>query len=603
MKYSDYFIESLVKLGYTHCFFVAGGNVMHLLESARTRMECIAVVHEVSAGIGAEYFNVANRGSGKRAFAMVTAGPGITNLSTAIGGAWLESRELLIVGGQARTDFITHPEVRQIGHQQIDGRSIVEPMSKLSLTVTEPLGINELKNITDFSKSGRKGPVFIEICLDITAMEVDKSALESAPLREKYEEPKITESFTPEQSAQLLGLLKESTRPLFLVGGGLDFQTFSALLPQLMELGIPIATTWNAVDYLDFNHPIYAGRPNTYGMRWANAVIQQADLVITLGARLGLQQTGFAWEDFVPVGKVIRIELDINEINLDQPRTDMKINMDAANGLSKILDISEAKKSSSNYSDWRSFISGLRDQLPVVENATFQYPEFTNPFEFVAELSALLNEKDRVVSCSSGGAYTTMMQAFAQKQGQLVTNNKGLASMGYGLAGAIGTALVDPTARTVLVEGDGGFAQNLSELGTVENRNLNLKIFIFSNKGYASIRVSQKAYFAGAYIGCDAETGVGLPNWSKAFGAYGIPSVEISGSISNNEEVARLLNAKGPAAFIVNIHPDQSFLPKITSRISADGKMKSNPIHLMDPQLDAELSASVFNYLPDSLKA
>ena len=603
MKYSDYFIESLVKLGYTHCFFVGGGNVMHLLESARTRMECIAVVHEVSAGIAAEYFNVANRGSGKRAFAMVTAGPGITNMATAIGGAWLESRELLIVGGQARTDFITHPEVRQIGHQQIDGRSIVEPMSKLAVTVTKPLGLNELRDITDYSRSGRKGPVFIEICLDITAMEVDQTVLEAAPVLKKKSEAKIAEAFSANEKEKLAELLRNSSRPMFLVGGGLDFQSFSELLPKLVELGIPIATTWNAVDYLDSDHPLYAGRPNTYGMRWANGVIQQADLVITLGARLGLQQTGFAWQEFVPVGNVVRIELDLNEIQLDQPKTIMNMNMDAANGLSQIIEIAKGEHLTDNYFEWHSFIKDLKDQLPVVESATFQYPEFANPFEFVSELSELLNADDRVVTCSSGGSYTTMMQVFAQKQGQLLTNNKGLASMGYGLAGAIGTSLADPKKRTVLVEGDGGFAQNLSELGTVQNRQLNLKLFIFSNKGYASIRVSQKAYFAGAYIGCDGETGVGLPNWSKAFEAYGIPSVEISGSIRGNKEVLNLLNSDGPAAFIVNIHPDQSFLPKITSRISGDGKMKSNPIHLMDPQLNAELSSKVFKYLPDSLKA
>ena len=602
MKYSDYFIESLVELGYTHCFFVGGGNVMHLLESARTRMECVAVVHEVSAGIAAEYFNVANRGNGKRAFAMVTAGPGITNLATAIGGAWLESRELLVVGGQARTDFITHPEVRQIGHQQIDGRSIVEPMSKLAMTVTEPLGLNELKNLTDFSRSGRKGPVFLEICLDITAMEVNKESLNAAPVLVNRVEPEVAATFTTDDRNKLSELLKKSSRPLFLVGGGLDFQAFAKTLPELTKLGIPVATTWNAVDYLDFNHPLYAGRPNTYGMRWANGVIQQADLVITLGARLGLQQTGFAWQEFAPVAQVVRIELDKNEIQLDQPKTYMSINMDATNGLTQILEVAAANKSDNDYSDWRSFISELRKELPVVESATFQYPGFTNPFAFVEQLGQLLSKDDRVVACSSGGAYTTMMQVFAQKQGQLLTNNKGLASMGYGLAGAIGTALENPTKRTVLVEGDGGFAQNLSELGTVQNRALNLKVFIFSNKGYASIRVSQKAYFAGAYIGCDAETGVGLPDWAKAFDAYGIPSVEISGNLSENAGALRLLEAAGPAAFIVNVHPDQSFLPKITSRISSDGKMKSNPIHLMDPQLDAAIAQRVFRFLPDSLK-
>ena len=145
MKYSDYFIDSLAELGYTHCFFVGGGNVMHLLESARTRMKCIAVVHEVSAGIAAEYFNVAKRNSNERAFAMVTAGPGATNIVSAIGAAWLESRELLVVGGQARTEFLSGPDIRQIGHQEIDGQAIVKPITKLSKRIEKPIGIQEIK--------------------------------------------------------------------------------------------------------------------------------------------------------------------------------------------------------------------------------------------------------------------------------------------------------------------------------------------------------------------------------------------------------------------------------------------------------------------------
>jgi acetolactate synthase-1/2/3 large subunit len=195
-----------------------------------------------------------------------------------------------------------------------------------------------------------------------------------------------------------------------------------------------------------------------------------------------------------------------------------------------------------------------------------------------------------------------MMQAFEQKKGQLLTNNKGLASMGYGLAGAIGTAMANPKNRTVLVEGDGGFAQNISELGTVQNRALNLKIFIFSNTGYASIRVSQKAYFSGAYIGCDGATGVGLPNWERIFSSYSIPSVTINGSLNENSDAMELLDKRGPAAFIVNLHPDQSFLPKVTSKIFPDGKMKSNPIHLMQPELPDELAQEVFRYLPENLR-
>jgi acetolactate synthase-1/2/3 large subunit len=602
MKYSDYFIDSLVEQGYTHCFFVGGGNVMHLLESARTRMECIAVVHEVSAGIAAEYFNVANRETNKRAFAMVTAGPGITNMITAIAGAWLESRELLVVGGQARTDFMTDFDVRQIGHQQIDGRSIVEPISKVSLTIKEPISKKQISDLCSISSSGRKGPIFLEICLDVTAMEVTSEKLDNKD--SKLELPDSFKDLTvsSEEGIAIKSLIDNCKRPLILVGGGLQYSFFKQQLSRIRDLGVPIATTWNAADYLDADDPLYAGRPNTYGMRWANAVIQQADLVISLGARLGLQQTGFSWENFVPVGKIVRIDLDENELKLQHPKSELTIKVDAAVGLEKILSLFE-ERAATEFNEWREYIGLVKSKLPTVESSTYQFAEYVNPFQLVDELSTLLTSEDHVIPCSSGGSYTSMMQAFSQKQGQLLTNNKGLASMGYGLAGSIGSALANETGRTVLVEGDGGFAQNLQELGTVKVRNLNLKMFIFSNLGYASIRVSQKAYFNGAYIGCDGETGVGLPDWEKLFGSYEIPVVRIDSSLLNNEKALRMLSSVGPAAFVVDIHPDQSYLPKVTSKIFSDGNMRSNPIHLMDPQLDEETSNLVFKYLPSEAKA
>ena len=474
-------------------------------------------------------------------------------------------------------------------------------MSKLSVTITEPFSRNELKSLTDTSKTGRKGPVFLEICLDVTAMEIDEEILDKITSSTATVAKEFIESDN-HAIEELVTLMKSSTRPLILVGGGLDFSHFKKLWHEIETLKIPVATTWNAADYLDSSHDLFAGRPNTYGMRWANTVIQQSDLLITFGARLGLQQTGFAWQEFVPEGKIIRIELDEKEIALNQPQTYLDIHMDAGTALSLMLAEINRIHLKMDTVNWLEFIKGVRESLPIVEDATFQYPDHVNPFELVSELSTLLSAEDKVIPCSSGGAYTTMMQAFEQKNGQLLTNNKGLASMGYGLAGAIGTSVAHPENRTVLVEGDGGFAQNLSELGTVQNRELNLKIFIFSNMGYASIRVSQKAYFAGAYIGCDAATGVGLPNWEKIFGAFGIPSIDVTGPLKENIQALDLLKKRGPAAFIVKVHPDQSFLPKVTSKIFSDGKMKSNPIHLMQPELPSELASQVFKYLPEELR-
>jgi acetolactate synthase-1/2/3 large subunit len=601
MKYSDYFVDSLVELGYTHCFFIGGGNILHLLESARTRLECIPVVHEVSAAIAAEYFNVANRDTGKRAFAMVTAGPGITNAVTGVAGAWLESRELLIVGGQARTDALSRGTVRQVGHQEIDGAAILKPITKVAYRIEAPIAFEQIKAFVQESKTPRRGPVFLELCLDVSATYLELPERKRGSLMAKSPSDPVKvggEDFWNELSA----FWKDSVRPLFLVGGGLDFSVFQTQLIEFKKLGAPIATTWNAVDYLDFNDPLYAGRPNTYGMRWANAVIQQADLVIAVGARLGLQQTGFAWEDFVPAGKLVRIDIDVEELKRPHPKSDLNLAADANSFLPAMISLLQMK-ATKDLSAWFEHIHSLRSALPVVESATDQFPGFANPFRLVYELGAVLAQDTQVIPCSSGGSYTSVMQAFPQKVGQLLTNNKALASMGYGLAGGIGTAIAHPEKMTILIEGDGGFAQNLSEVGTAANRKLNLKIFIFSNLGYASIRVSQKAYFNEAYMGCNSETGLGLPDWKVAFAAYGIQSIDIFDEHMQTEGVTELLNAPGPAAFIVHIHPDQSFLPKITSRIFLDGKMKSNPIHLMDPQLDDAVAETLFRYLPESLRS
>jgi acetolactate synthase-1/2/3 large subunit len=192
-----------------------------------------------------------------------------------------------------------------------------------------------------------------------------------------------------------------------------------------------------------------------------------------------------------------------------------------------------------------------------------------------------------------------MMQAFLQKEGQVIITDKGLASMGYGLSGAIGAALALPARRTILVEGDGGFAQNLQELATVRVNDLDLKIFIFANEGYASIRSTQRNYFDGAYLGCDTRTGLGFPDWLALFAAFGIPGVELSEGWTDSPPFLELWQAEGPAAFIVPIDPEQTYFPKISSRVRADGGMESNPLHEMSPALAPEVAKRVRQHLPE----
>jgi acetolactate synthase-1/2/3 large subunit len=595
MKYSDYFIDSLLEEGYTHCFFVGGGNILHLLESARTRLECIAVINEVTAGIAAEYFNIAMRGTGKRSFVLVTAGPGLTNMVTSISGAWLESRELLVIGGQARSNSLARGNVRQLGHQEIDGVAIAKSITKTTKLLDHQISRLELQALARTSFSGRKGPVFIEVCLDITAQETEDFGVETNLFQ-------ATKELLDSDFDLILQLLIKSERPLFLVGAGVEFTTFQTLKEAIKELGIPIATTWNSSDYLDYDDPIYAGRPNTYGMRWANAVIQQSDLLIVIGTRLSFWETGFNYDSFVPNGKIVHIDIDEKELNKDHLKVDLKICADSNSAFSKIINGLNIQMKS-KYKEWIDFISRLRDLLPINEAENEMGSGYLNPFSVIEIISRKCGPDDKIVVCSSGGTYTAVMQSFQQKTGQLLTNNKGLASMGYGLAGAIGTAIALPEFRTLLFEGDGGFAQNIGDLGTLSLRQLNLKIFLFSNEGFASIRISQKTNFKGNYIGCDADTGIGLPNWSNLFSAFNIPNLEITSTSSFNEEFKSLFDSPGPAAFILNIDKEQAFFPKLASSTLPNGQIVSNPLHLMSPEINPNLVEEVFPYLDSKYKS
>ena len=586
-KYSDQFMDWLKSDGYTTCFFVGGGNVMHLLESASRRFNCIPVVHEVAAGIATEYFNENNR-FGERAFALVTAGPGLTNIVTAIGGAFLESRELLVVGGQAKVSDLAHGRVPQIGHQEIDGIGIVKNITVSAIQANRRLTREEVLNLTARSRRARKGPVFIEMCIDVSAMpKLEDSSVDISQVLDTSN-PSITD-------IQLIQKLwSEAERPLVLIGGGFDRNTGKELLEKLKNLKTVLATTWNGFDRVESDYIYYAGRPNTYGMRWSNIAIQSSDFVLALGTRLGIQQVGFAWEDFVPNGRIIQVDIDKEELNKGFPKIHKGIASDAVATLSSVLkDWSPSPKS-----EWLSFVLEIREQFDFPDPANIAKDEFVELHKFIFELGEYLQPTDVIVPCSSGGTFNAVMQMFKQKSGQIITTNKSLASMGYGLSGAIGASISNPDKRVVLMEGDGGFAQNLQELGTVSVQKLPIKIFLTSNKGYASIRTTQKSYFNGNYVGCDRETGLGLPNWEHIAKAFNISSMVINRNNLWSSEMILNMESDQPFLFIVELDPEQLYFPKVTSRVLSDGSMKTNPIHLMSPSLEQNIAEKAYRFIP-----
>lgn len=595
--YADFLTDLLVREGYTHCFFVAGGNIMHLLNSCRSRFKCVPVVHEVAAGIATEYFNEVH--PTEKAFALVTAGPGLTNIVTAISGAWLEHRELLCIGGQVKSSDLMTNGLRQRGIQEVDGVSIVDSITCRSVRVDRQFSREEIVSILRSGCADRPGPVFLEVCLDVQGSPAIEPIGELESTQKKNAHLEVVVGSTPSGqlsdpaniATYIQSLVSGADRPVFLIGAGVDRDIARTLRNTLEQCGVPIVTTWHAADRYS-SAANYFGRADTWGQRAANLIINQADLLIAFGARLGLQETGFNVEQFVPNGKIIQIDIDESELRKGHPKLHLGIKSDANTMLRQVLE-----GLAGNCDSWLNFCSTIREAFPLNDRANKTAQGYVDPYSFYELLPTLINGEDVIIPSSSGGSNSVAIQALRNSPRQTVVCDNGLASMGYGLSGAIGAAFARPEQAVWLVEGDGGFCQNLQELGTVAVNSLNLKIFIFANNGYGSIRTTQRNYFGGAYVGCDIDTGLGFPQWELLANAFGIPFVEISSSENGTPIFPDEVFSLGPILALVPIDPDQTYWPKITSFVTENGSMISRPTSDMTPELSESEKNQFAKYL------
>ena len=597
-KYSDDIATWLLDLNFKTCFFVAGGNVMHLIESFSTKIRMVPVIHEVAAVIAADYFNEASsadRFVNGKAFALVTAGPGVTNTVTGVAGAFIDSRELLILGGQVKSTDLKIGEERQRGIQEIDGVSLLSTVTKKSIRVNKRMDEYCFKEIISIASLPRKGPVFLEICLDVQGSK-------SNPLEDRRNfnfqnfskvEPSIESNFAlVEDVIQLISL---ADRPILLLGGGFP-RGEEHLIEMLKTTSIPIATTWHGSDRIGADFESYAGRPNMFGQRWANIVLQQADLIIVLGSSLGVQQTGFNLTEFAPIARILQVDVDLSSMKFNQLENLIPVHSSIENFI-KVLNqksayLIETKKVI--WDSWNKDIQKIRRKLPLVEELTEEFQEFVNPFRFIEFLSSIAPRDLNLIPCSSGGSYTSTMQVFEQRDGNLIVSSRGLGSMGIGLSGAIGVAVAN-NKLTWLIEGDGGVLQNIQELATITIQQLPIKVIIFANNGYASIRKTQKKYFDGNYVGCDVATGLGSPDFELLAKSFGLRYLSFTAE-GDYEVLEKELLTLEPTVIYVEISPDQQFIPKIESRLNSDGSMQSNPLHLMFPELNDDLLTEVMGF-------
>jgi acetolactate synthase-1/2/3 large subunit len=605
VKLSDYVVRFIADQGVRHVFLVPGGGAMHLNDSLSrcAGIEFICNSHEQASAICAEAYGKATNRLG---VAMVTTGPGVTNAMTGLAGAWLDSTPCLFISGQVkRPDRMIRPDgtplgVRQLGAQEIDTISIVKPLTKYAATVLDPQTIRyHLEKAVFLARSGRPGPVWIDIPLDVQAAPVsegDLAAFDPAEIPALYDSAAL-----PEQVSEVIGLLNRSTRPLLLAGNGVRLAGAQKAFREALDaLQIPVELTWCASDLLSDDDPLFVGRPGGIAPRGANFALQNCDFLLIVGARMDFALTGYAPGRLARAAHKVMVDIDPAELAKLGAAIQTPIRADAGAFFQELL----RQRGSIRRVDrtcWNRRCQDWRQRHPVVQ-PEHRVPEGrVSTYYFTEVLSENVRPDDCLVSGSSGNGIEVLLLAWRARAGQRVFHTAGLGAMGFGLPASIGVCLANGRRRTICVDGDGGFQFNIQELETIARLKLPITFFVLNNNGYASIRASQKNYFGASTIGCDPSTGLTLPDLRRVAEAYGLRSALIADQTDLREQIRRVLDEPGPLVCDVRVVPDEIRAPRLSTVQRPDGSLVSKPLEDLWPFLDRDEFASnmLIEPLPD----
>ena len=545
MRVADYIWKFLADKGVRHCFLVTGGGAMHLNDALgrEPRIKYVCNLHEQACAMAAEGYA---RMSGTPGIVSVTTGPGGTNALTGVMGAWLDSVPMIVISGQIkRATMITacpHLKLRQLGDQEYNIVDAARPMTKMAKTVMSVEEVPEvIAEAWELCQSGRPGPVWIDVPLDIQAAEMPES-LALAQIKLSCHEPLLSPSV--QQVDEVVRLLKSAKRPAVIVGSG--------------------------------GHNAHAE---------ANVIMQNSDLFIVLGTRMGIRICGYAYETVAR--NAVKVMVDVDEAELEKPtfRPDVKIHSDARRFLEALH---AALPSLSPREEWLSYCRRVKERFPVILPEHRERTDYVSSYVLPEAIMRHAPDPLTVVT-SNGIAYTSTFQAISIRKGMRMFSNEACASMGYGLPAAIGAAFAGGPDRTVVCfEGDGSIQMNLQELQTVLNYRLPIKLFVYNNGGYLSIKTTQRAFFNGFFVGSEAGSGVVLPSFEKLAEAYGLPYFRLENNQTLDESLPRIFATSGPVLVEVVLDPFEVLGPKAASRRLPDGTMVSEPLDNMAPFLPRE---------------
>ncbi|HOY32843.1 MAG TPA: thiamine pyrophosphate-binding protein [Bacteroidales bacterium] len=586
-KLSDFVFDYLAGAGVNHVFMLPGGGCMHLVDSLgkHPAIEYTVNLHEQACAVAAEAYAQYTNDIG---VALVTTGPGATNAITGVASAWLDSIPVLILSGQVkRDDLIGNRKVRQMGFQEINIVDMVKPITKYAVTITDPESVKyHLQKALYLARSGRPGPAWLDIPLDVQDARIEETKLKCYSEEEQIEKVDIV--LLKEQVARTIELLNNAERPVILAGNGIRLAKAEHLFLDLVKkLQVPVLTTWKTIDFFDENDEWYFGRPGSVGQRGANFVQQNADSIMIIGARLDFGQTGYNHKNFAREARKIMVDADMHEINKMMTLIDVPVCADAGLFIEELQkNIALVENKDRNY--WIGRCKEWKARYPVVLPEYKEQKDFVNDYYLIDLLSDELTADDVIIPGSSGACSERTMQAFRIKKGMRLFNSEGLGPMGFGLPAAIGGCLASEKKRTVCIDGDGGFVMNIQELETLKRLELPVKIFVLNNKGYGSIRITQKAYFEGRFAGSSTGSGLTLPDFCRVADAHGIRTFRIANNPELKENIRQILDYNGPVLCELLINPDQVTAPRMMSYKTEDGRMISRPLEDLWPFLDRD---------------
>ncbi|MCX6798440.1 MAG: thiamine pyrophosphate-binding protein, partial [Candidatus Falkowbacteria bacterium] len=582
-RVADYIFKFFAGKRINEAFVVTGGQAMYLDDAVfqNKSFHTTCMHHEQAVGMSAEAYG---RITGKPAIALITAGPGSVNIVTGLVGAWTDSSPMIIVSGQSNLLFVKYQEktgIRQYGIQGINIRPLIESVTKFFVTVDDPRKILfYLQKAYHLATTGRPGPVWIDVPLDIQRMEVPNEKLEEfAPDGDK------AYSVNKEQIKEVIDLISSSSRPIILAGQGVRL---SKALPEfnqtINKLNMPVLTSRLGIDLINSDHKLYVGRPGNYGERAANFAIQNSDLMLIVGCRLATPLIGHNANDFGKKAKKIVVDIDQKELAKPDLKFAVKINSDAKLFLKELVD-ELADKKMPDFTNWLKHCQDWRKRYPVV------LPEYkeekpVNSYYFTDRLSEICTADDLIL-VDTGSCFHVASQAWKIKKGQRWLTTGGLSSMGYWAAG-VGACLANNKKNTIVITGDGSFQMNIQELATIKHNNLPVKIFIFNNNGYLLIRHTQKNFMEGRLFGESPASGVWCPDALKVAKAYGIKGVRIGSIKEVDKKIKEVLIYDGPVICDVITPEWQLLIPRVQSEKLSDGTMVSRAYEDMFPYLEKD---------------